>query len=153
MPTKNGILRGRCVATASIPRPVSAETYTVYFKTVQSLILIETVINRLPARLIFDTGSIRTILSTEILGMNPAIGETQKQQFPYGIEADQPIESRVDFLLDRLELTATLVLAADLADVSQRLQTRCDGIIGQDVISLFNSVQIDFRKSILLLEK
>jgi hypothetical protein len=153
MPTKNGILPGRRVATASIPRPLSAETYTLPFKTAQSLIVIEVVINRLPARLIFDTGSTRTILSTGILGMNPAEGETQKQHFPYGIEADQPIESRVDFLLDRLELAATLVLAADLAEVSQRLQIRCDGILGQDVLSLFNCVQIDFRKNVLRLEK
>ena len=141
-------------ATAAVPRPASSEIYTLHFKFVHSLILIEAVINRLPARLIFDTGSTRTILSTEILGIDPAmIGARQKQQFPYGIESDRSIESRVNFVLDRLELAGTLVLAADLVEVSQRLRMRCDGILGQDVIGVFQSVLIDYRKNLLQLEK
>jgi hypothetical protein len=79
---KNLILPARFVAKASVPRPVSAETYTVHFKPVQSLILIETVINRVPARLIFDTGLTRTILSTEILGISPTIGENTETTIP-----------------------------------------------------------------------
>lgn len=141
-------------ATATVPRPISAETYTLHFEIAHSLILVEAAINQQPARLIFDTGSTRTILSTEILGIDPvAIGGRQKQQFPYGVEADHSIESRVNFVLDRLELAGTLVLAADLAEISRRLGSRCDGIVGQDVISMFHSVLIDYQRSILQLEK
>jgi hypothetical protein len=151
---KNLILPARFAATATAPRPPSAETYTLHFKIANSLVLIEAVINRQPARLIFDTGSTKTILSTEILGINPAaIARRQRQQFPYGVEPDHAIENRVSFVLDRLEIAGTLVLAADLAEVSRRLQMRCDGIIGQDVLSLFNSIRIDYRSNILQLEK
>src|SRR5215831_12693811 len=134
-------------ATATVPRPTTGEIYTLHFKFVHCLILIEASINQQPARLIFDTGSTRTILSTEILGIDPAtIGGRQKQELPYGVEPDQSIQSRVNFVLDRLELAGTLVLAADLDEVSRRLQMKCDGIVGQDVISLFNSVLIDYPK-------
>lgn len=151
---KHRTLPAVSVATATVPRSTSAETYTLHFKIAHSLILIEAVINQQPAKLIFDTGSTRTILSAEILGIDPiTIGGRQRQQFPYGVESDHPIERRVNFVLDRLELTGTLVLAADLAEVSRRLGTRCNGILGHDVISSFSSVRIDYQKTLLQLER
>ena len=40
----------------------------------------------------------------------------------------------------------------DLSDVSRRMGTRVDGFIGQDVLSQFSAVRIDYKAQIITLE-
>jgi hypothetical protein len=153
MVSKNFILSALVIPAKNTPRPPSAETYTLHFKTAHSLILIDAAVNGLPAKLIFDTGATRTILSADILGMNPTEIEMQEQQFPYDLERGDALETNVSLILDRYELITTRTYVSDLADVRNLLGVRCDGILGQDIISSFNAIRVDYRSSILQLEK
>jgi hypothetical protein len=150
---KNSILPALFTSTPVRPRPVSAETYTLHFRTAQSLILIDAAVNGLPAKLLFDTGSTRTILSAEVLGLNPAKIEMQPQESPYSPQGENSLETYISLILDRYELARARVLAADLTDIRKQLRVRCDGIIGQDLIGTFNSVRIDYAQNIVQLEK
>jgi hypothetical protein len=41
----------------------------------------------------------------------------------------------------------------DLQEVSRRMGTRIDGFVGQDVLSEFSAVRIDYRNSVVELEQ
>ena len=45
------------------------------------------------------------------------------------------------------------VCVMDLSDVSRRMGTRVDGFIGQDVLTEFSSVKIDYKNHTLELEQ
>jgi hypothetical protein len=50
-------------------------------------------------------------------------------------------------------LIVTPVAVADLNPLSKALNTELDGILGQDVLSQFSRVTIDYKKKQLILEK
>jgi hypothetical protein len=153
MVSRNFILPALVVPMKRTPRPASAETYTLHFTIARSLILINGTVNGLPAKLIFDTGAIHTILSLELLGLTPAQMEMQNPEFAYGTECDNPVWTHISLVLDKYELARVRVIPSDLSDVSNHLKVRCDGIFGQDLMGTFNSVRIDYRQKIIELEK
>jgi hypothetical protein len=115
-------------------------------------ILIRAQVNRLPATLVVDTGSSHTILSTELLRVRPLSSE----------RADPPAKGsgyvgRAGWAKATLEIgTMTwadrkVLVMDDFQDMSNSMQQRVDGILGEDVLEEFDSVLIDFKHHRLLL--
>jgi hypothetical protein len=115
-------------------------------------ILIRAQVNRLPATLVVDTGSSHTILSTELLRVRPLASE----------RAEPPAKGsgyvgRAGWAKATLEIgTMTwadrkVLVKDDFQDMSNSMQQRVDGILGEDLPEEFDSVLIDFKYHRLLL--
>lgn len=141
-------------ATVALLLPARAQTYRLHFRTCRSLILVDATVNGKPVVLLFDTGSNYTILSADTVGLNPAkMAQMKQESLARGLEGKDGVELRVNLSLAGREIPDLLVLATNLEDLSKRLGTHCDGILGQDVIGSFDSVRIDYTKSIVEFEK
>lgn len=141
-------------ATAILSLPATAETYRLHFKTCRSLILVDASVNGKPVVLLFDTGSNYTILSADIAGLNPSqMAQMKQQSVARGLEGKDGVELRVNLSLASRAIPDLLILATNLEDLSKRLGTHCDGILGQDVIRVFKVVRIDYEKNMVEFEK
>ncbi len=114
-------------------------------------ILVNVQVTGKPAVLILDTGSSTTILSPEILGLNPINLK----------RANTPAKGS-GFVGDARWGEATLVMGAriwrdrrilveDVNDISRAYQRKIDGILGQDILNEFKYVVIDFEDKSLIL--
>ncbi|HET6841369.1 MAG TPA: retropepsin-like aspartic protease [Candidatus Angelobacter sp.] len=148
MVSKHLICWALVAATALLSSPASAETYRLHFRICRSLILIDATVNGTPVTLLFDTGSNYTILSASAVGLNPAkMAQMRQSRLARGLEGGGGAEVRVNLSLGGSAIPDLLILATNLDDLGKRLGTHCDGIIGQDVISLFDSVRIDYKNN------
>jgi len=115
-------------------------------------ILIKAQVNGRPAKLVVDTGSSNTILSSELLQVRPlatAHADAPAHGSGYvgsGGWAKATLEVGTTKWSDRRVLVMN-----DFQDMSNTLQERVDGIIGADVLREFDSVVIDFKHRRLFL--
>jgi Aspartyl protease len=115
-------------------------------------ILIKARVNGQPAKLIVDTGSSHTILSSELLQVRPlALAHADAPAKGSGYVgsagwAKASLEVGTTTWSDRKVLVMN-----DFQAMSNTLNERVDGIIGEDVLREFNSVIIDFKHRRLLL--
>ena len=115
-------------------------------------ILIRVQVNGQPATLVVDTGSSHTVLSSELLQVRPLALE----------HADAPAKGsgwvgRAAWAKATLEIGTTtwrdrtVLVMDDFRDMSNSMQQRVDGIIGEDVLKEFDSVVLDFKHQRLVL--
>ena len=116
------------------------------------LILIRAQVNGHPATLVVDTGSSRTIVSPELAEVRP-----------FSLELARPAEKGSGFVgiagwgkatveLGSLKWNDQRVLVMNsLRDLSKSVGKRVDGIIGEDILSNFGSLVIDFKHHRLVL--
>lgn len=115
-------------------------------------ILIRVEVNKLPATLVVDTGSSRTILSSGLLRVRPlALERADAPAKGSGYVgsagwAKATIEIGTTTLPDR-----EVLVMDDFRDLSNSMQQKVDGILGEDVLKEFNSVLIDFKHHRLIL--
>ena len=97
---------------------------------------------------IVDTGCSVSIVSPHIF----------TNALPVGRESDTLLSSKthMDMILVELDIAGKhiteRVFRADLSGVSEALATPIDGLIGQDVLSHFTSVTLNFKTHHLILE-
>jgi hypothetical protein len=114
-------------------------------------ILLTVLVNEKQAVLILDTGSNTTILSPEIVGLNPAF-----------LPRSQPPQKGTGFVGEGHWGHATIsigastwrdrrVLVVDTRDLSRAAQRRIDGILGQDILDEFKYVEINLSEKRLIL--
>jgi hypothetical protein len=115
------------------------------------VILVSVQVNEKPAVLILDTGSNTTILSPEISGLNPA-----------RLPRANPPRKGTGFVGDgrwgqaALTIGTTVwkdkrVLVVDTKDLSAAFQRKIDGILGQDILDEFKTVEINLEEKRLTL--
>jgi hypothetical protein len=115
-------------------------------------ILIKVQVNGRPARLVVDTGSSHTILSSELLQVRPlALAQADAPAKGSGYVgsagwAKATLEVGTAKWSDRRVLVMN-----DFQDMSNTLHERVDGIIGADILREFDTVVIDFKNRRLLL--
>jgi hypothetical protein len=118
------------------------------------LILVKADVNDRPATLVIDTGSSHTILSTKLLQVHlPTLQQADDAGKGSGWVG------RAGWAKATMKLGGTVWRDRDflvmdvLPDVSDAAGHKVDGILGQDVLKNFNSVDIDFRHKRLSLAR
>jgi predicted aspartyl protease len=143
--------------TASSPGTAAAQTKSVSFvRTGASLILIvDVTIGGNTRHFLLDTGAGLTVLSPDTAGWSPIeVVKGVSNRSAVGIDGTTHSMGR---MTATLELGQTMVVTpaavTDLAGLSKALHIKLDGILGQDVLSQFSRVTIDYKNKQLILEK
>jgi hypothetical protein len=114
-------------------------------------ILVGAQINGQAAVLILDTGSNVTIVSPEISGLRvPDLKRVGTPIKGSGFVGNARWGS-VNLSIATKQWTKRRVLVEDVQTISQAYKQRVDGILGEDVLSEFEYVTIDFRSKTLTL--
>jgi len=123
--------------------PATLEVPFVY-EAERGAIVLEIVANHRPAAVLLDTGAARTVLSAEFVGLPK--GRVDSARFSSerpGIRADG-VWMIAALTLGGRDLGRQPVRLMDLSEVSRVYKRRVDGLLGQDVLTRFEAIEIDF---------
>jgi Aspartyl protease len=123
------------------------------FRTAHSMIVVQARVNGSQVALLLDTGATRTVVSARVYGNVPfrlrAIERTSKSA---GIVGDSVILP-VNLELANHTWAGQGVAVMNLDGLSQVFGIQFDGLLGQDVLSEFHSVRIDYHAHIIEFEE
>jgi hypothetical protein len=116
------------------------------------LVLLSAEVNGEPATLVLDTGSSRTILHTRFIHTRrlPSAPKLAPSKGSGYVGSAVPIKTTLK-IGDILWRDHEFLAMDDLPEISQSLGQRIDGILGQDLLRDFQSIEIDFRNHRLVL--
>jgi len=115
-------------------------------------ILVRVRVNGEPAVLLVDTGSSHTILSGNLLGLNPRLLERARAPVQGSGLIGVAGWATATIDLGGLNWSKRRVLVMDeFREISKGMKQRVDGILGEDLLNEFTSVAIDFEHHRLVL--
>ena len=135
---------------------ISAQTKHVPFHRKGSNIVVEVTVDRAMRHFLLDTGSGVTVLSPDTAGRSAVDVKTTAGARRLGVQLDgttHSMGSGTATLEFGHTMIVTPVAVADLTALSKALNVKLDGVLGQDVLSQFARVTIDYRNRQLILEK
>jgi aspartyl protease len=109
------------------------------------VVLIRAQVNGHPATLLLDTGSSKTILSPELVGIRPEALESAGVPVKGSGYVGTAGWSKATLQFGGLQWPDRMVLVMDFREISKSMEQRVDGILGEDVLGEFDSVFIDFK--------
>jgi len=116
-------------------------------------ILIDAKLNGRPIVMIFDTGASRTMFDAEHFGI-AAVDLQAARMNNRGVGIDADVVSRIaDFSIADQKWTQQQVEVADLRWLSKLYGRKIDGIVGQDVLREFSSIQINYKWHCVMLQR
>jgi hypothetical protein len=127
------------------------KTYTVPFHSFNGVILLDGQVNRKPPVLLLDTGANNSLVDYQAAGFGALKLEALRSTGSAGAEgacAVREVKCRLN-----IAPGSRRVCVMDLSDASRRMGTRIDGFVGQDVLSEFASLRIDYKASTITLEE
>jgi Aspartyl protease len=115
-------------------------------------ILIRAHVNEQPATLLVDTGSSRTILSSDFVRHSPLLLDPAPTPLKGSGLVGNAGRFKATMEVGGVSWAKREVLVmSGIQDISNSLNERIDGILGQDILKEFRSVLIDFKHHRLLL--
>jgi hypothetical protein len=119
--------------------------------TVFGVILVSVQVNGKPAALILDTGSSTTILSPEASGLDPInLRRAEPPKRGSGFAGDGRW-GEVTLVTGERIWKDHRVLVLDMKSISDTMHRKIDGLLGQDILDEFKSIEIDFEHKRLVL--
>lgn len=135
-----------------LPNRARPNVLRLPFRTAQSMIVVQAMVNGSPVALLLDTGATRTIVSARVYGNVPfRLRTIERTSHSAGIVGDSVILP-VNLQLANHTWAGQHVAIMNLDGLSQVLGIQFDGLLGQDVLREFRSVRIDYRAHIIDLE-
>lgn len=135
-----------------LPNRARPNVLRLPFRSVHSMILVEARVNGSQVALLLDTGATRTIVSARVYGSVPfRLRTIERTSHSAGIVGDSVILP-VNLELANHMWAGQHVAIMNLDGLSQVLGAQFDGLLGQDVLSEFHSVHIDYHAHIIELE-
>jgi predicted aspartyl protease len=125
----------------------SASAQSIGFREPQlrRVMMVEAVVNGKPANLIVDTGADQTVVSPELAGLNQVDLMTATfSSRGAGLRADA-IVREADLKLTSSRRFRIPVMVMRLEDVSKLYGVKVDGLVGQDVLSRYGKIAIDYE--------
>lgn len=116
---------------------------------VSSMLVVEAVVNGRSVHLIVDTGATMTLLSRDVV----QAGVTGGSSFGSAGFLANGRTFEIDLRLDSRRWPRRVIGVADLSQVRQMLGSNIDGLLGQDVLGEFTSMQIDYKARTLTLTR
>jgi hypothetical protein len=133
--------------------PDHSEIVSVPFRTAQSMILVDARVNGKPVTLLLDTGAMNTIVSAKAYGI-PQFqlqGLHPKPHDP-GYTGDA-LRLRTDFAFANRVWISQPVSVMNVDELTRRLGTPVDGLLGQDLLQEFRAVRINYKAHVIELEQ
>jgi hypothetical protein len=138
---------------APMPNRAKPGAVRVPFRTVHSMILIEGKIDEKSITFLLDTGSNHTIVDVRSYGdvqlVLPPAQRNRSATFITGKSVRLPVNLN---LADHI-WAGQCVTIMNLGELQQVLGVSFDGLLGQDVLSEFRSVRIDYNGRVIELER
>ncbi len=125
----------------------AASAQSISFRELQPrrVMMVEAVVNGQHANLIVDTGADQTVVSPELAGLNQVDLMTAKfSSRGVGLASDAIIQD-ADLKLTSNRRFRLPVMVMRLENVSKLYGVKVDGLIGQDVLSRYGRVAIDYQ--------
>jgi predicted aspartyl protease len=134
---------------------ISAQTTSVPFNRTGSNIVADVAVGGKTRHFLLDTGAGLTVLSPDTAGWSPVeVKMVRSKRLAVGIDGST---HSMGSTTAELELGQTMIVTpvavADLSPLSKALNMKLDGILGQDVLSQFSRVTIDYKNKHLIFEK
>ena len=129
------------------------KTFTVPFHTVRGMILLDGQLNGKPAVLLLDTGANMSIVDYRAAGFPASKPDVLRSTGGTGAEGDCLTREIPKLSLGLRSWLSRRTCLMDLSDASKRTGARVDGFIGQDILSTFSAVRIDYKAQIVTLEQ
>lgn len=125
----------------------AASAQSISFRELQPrrVMMVDAIVNGQPAHLIIDTGADQTVVSPELAGLNQVDLMTARfsSRGP-GLGADAIVqEADLKITSDRRFHIPVMIMR--LENVSKLYGVKVDGLIGQDVLSRYGRVAIDYQ--------
>ena len=138
------------VILAPLPLPAQRRIVSVPFRSVNTYMLVEASVDGRSVTLLVDTGANKTILNARSIG-RVQLPVSQPMNQGAGIVGNA-VRLRVDVEIAHRFLFSQPVSVMNLDDLSKRFQIPFDGLLGQDILSQFRSVRIDYKAHVIELE-
>lgn len=138
-----------CLSLASAAAAAEQVVLPIERQRVSSMLVVEAVVNGRPVHLIVDTGATVTLLSRDVVNAGAPGGSAFGSA---GFLANGRA-FEVDLRLDSRRWPHRVIGVADLSQVREMLGRNIDGLLGQDVLSEFTSMQIDYKARTLTLTR
>jgi predicted aspartyl protease len=136
-----------------LPNRARPNVLRLPFRTAHSMIVVQARVNGSQVALLLDTGATRTIVSARVYGNVPFHLRTiERTSHSAGIVGDSVILP-VNLQLANHTWAGQHVAIMNLDGLSQVLGVQFDGLLGQDVLSEFHSVRIDYHAHIIEFEE
>jgi hypothetical protein len=143
-------------AQAPDPPPLtrSATIVPLQLNSRFGLVLLKVEVDGEPATFVLDTGSSRTILSTRFTHTHrlPSTPKVTPSKGSGYVGSAIAIKATLK-IGETLWRDHDFLAMDDLPDISQSLGQRIDGILGQDLLRDFQTVEIDFKNRRLVLSR
>ena len=125
----------------------AASAQSLSFRELQPrrVMLVEATVNGRHANLIVDTGADQTVVSPELAGLSQVDLVTAKFASRGPGLSSEAVEQDADLKLTSDRRFRLPVLVMRLENVSRIYGIKVDGLIGQDVLSRYGTVAIDYR--------
>ena len=128
-----------------------SRTFSVPFRSVNGMILLDAAVNGKPAVLLLDTGADNSIVSLYVAGVTAKL-DALKPENTTGASGDYT-KAKIDLRLEKRRWIERPILVMDLSEASKHLGTRIDGFVGQDLLREFSSVKIDYAAKVVEFQK
>jgi Aspartyl protease len=154
------LMLGGTIAIAGIAAPQGSKKTLLPLSSLNGMPLVQAKVNGKSAYLLLDTAAPFSMISVQVDGYERAWNQLHPHVPPTSCAGPdaEPIGGEVDLTLTDVESAEHYwphqqVLVTDLSGISRRVGTRVDGVLGQDFLSQFSSVRINYRVSTLELEQ
>jgi len=134
---------------------ISAQNRSVAFTRTGSSIVVDVTVSGKTRHFLLDTGAGLSVLSLDTAGWSPVdLKKVGSNRSAVGLDgATHSMGSTTATLELGQTMIVTAAAVADLNPLSKVLNIKLDGILGQDVLSQFSRVTIDYKNKQLILEK
>lgn len=129
-----------------------AETRKLKFHNAHSMILVDLAVNGKPVTMMLDTGAISSLIAVRLTDFDShQLAPMRQGRTDQGF-VGQAYEVKARFDFAGLGVPDLTVFAGNVDELSRRAGTRCDGILGLDVLRKFKSLKIDYTAQEIELE-
>jgi hypothetical protein len=131
--------------------PQEHRAFTVPFRTVNGMILLDGQINGKPVSLLLDTGANNSVVDYRAAGFDSLKLDALRSTGSVGAEG-ACIVREVKLSLEHRSWFGRRVCVMNLSDASKRMGTQIDGFIGADLLATFSAVRIDYKAQTVTLD-
>ena len=130
-----------------------SEVVIIPFRSAESMILVEALVNDNRVSLLLDTGANNTIVSPRAYGdLQFHLRTIHKNEQGPGLRGDA-VRLRANLALANRTWNSQPVYVMNVDELTRRFGAPVDGLLGQDLLREFHSVRINYKAHVIELEQ
>jgi len=130
----------------------AADKQVIYVKVVEGMVFVPVKVNGSDVLLMLDTGATNTVVSPKAVHV-PVNAASQMATVTEGHQQVNVAVARLDVKLGEARIDSAVVVLTDLSPAQAARYGKFDGLLGQNVLSQFKSVRIDYQNKVIELER